>query len=98
MNFFFFLCTVKDEGICICFGCYSGSYCNGLRQHRSEKKFRLAIYSNRRLTRWFSNVVELDVTCNHFPHVLLTLAIVDNFILMYLQVVNEMLELHMISL
>lgn len=59
---------------------------DGLRQHRIGKKFRLVIYSSRKLGRWFSKVVELDVTCSHFPHVLLTLAVVDNFMLSTLQV------------
>lgn len=71
---------------------------DGLRLHRIEKKFRLVITSNRKLSRWFSKIVELDVTCNHFPRVLLTLAVVDNFILSTLQIFNNMLELHMISL
>lgn len=95
--FLFSLHIVKNEGICTCSGCYSDSYFDGLRQHRIEKKFRLVIYSNRKLTRWFSKIVELDVTCNHFPRVLLTLAVVDNFMLT-LQIFNNMLELHMISL
>lgn len=69
-----------------------------MRQHRIEKKFKLVIYSNRELGRWFSKIVELDVTYNNFPHVLLTLTVVDNFILLTLQIFNNMLELHMISL
>lgn len=97
-DFFIFLHTVKDEGFCICSGCYSGSYCDGLRQHRSGKKFRLAIYNSRKLSRWFSKIVALDVTCSHFPHILLTIAVVDNFMLLTLQICNNMLELHMISL